>query len=602
MAHARDRTLHVATDVPASTIDRVQPPGKRVHLLILAVVVFAIFVPALTSRDAWNPDEPRYIEVAREMRVSGDWILPRINGEVYGEKPPLYFWLAAVASMATGESVVAARLVSALACALAIGGTLLLARRMFRDMPGVGIAAGVVLATSSLFFWLGQQGLIDPTLAALTTVATVALLLVEDETRRAARIALTTLAYVAMTAGTLAKGPVGTLVPLVAVAGACAASRGWRAIPWRHFIVAPIIAGAITIGWLYLASLRAGPKGEWYWWRMLGDQTIGRATGERKSHNHLPYWYLGQLAWGAAPWVAFLPAAIASAWPWRRGEGRAGADHAERRLDARARAAALGWAVATFAMFSAISGKRPGYILPMYPALALLVAARFEALASGAETATPLDRWPARWLSAVLIVAGPVLAAAPFVYAPAIAWFFPGAVDVADAIRATLPRGSTVIAPVAGATIGVLGALALRATSAGAWQRVLVLLATAMAVVSLVLHLVAYPAMNRTKSFRAFGEAVAHNVPHEERLILFPHDYDGLVGSYTGALGYEVLANEAGDQALLHAHLAAPGPLWVVAADDGYPPEWLARRFKVVASERVGRRKMFLLRKIAAEE
>jgi len=66
---------------------------RNVGLIVAAVALVAL--PSLFTRDLWNPDEPRYMEVAREMAVRGDYLLPHLNGELYSEKPPLFFWLAA---------------------------------------------------------------------------------------------------------------------------------------------------------------------------------------------------------------------------------------------------------------------------------------------------------------------------------------------------------------------------------------------------------------------------------------------------------------------------------------------------------------------------
>jgi 4-amino-4-deoxy-L-arabinose transferase-like glycosyltransferase len=69
-----------------------RPPSRKGDLLALAALALVLFLPALGERALWNPDEGRYAEVAREMRVLGEWALPHLNGEVYAQKPPLLFW------------------------------------------------------------------------------------------------------------------------------------------------------------------------------------------------------------------------------------------------------------------------------------------------------------------------------------------------------------------------------------------------------------------------------------------------------------------------------------------------------------------------------
>ena len=74
--------------------------SPRRQVLLLCALGAATFLPSLPLRDLWNPDEPRYAEVAREMRVTGEWLVPHLNGEIYSEKPPLLFWLSALGQMA----------------------------------------------------------------------------------------------------------------------------------------------------------------------------------------------------------------------------------------------------------------------------------------------------------------------------------------------------------------------------------------------------------------------------------------------------------------------------------------------------------------------
>lgn len=79
--------------------------------LLLAALALAVFLPGIAARDLWNPDEPRYAEVAREMLERGDWLVPHLNGQVYSEKPPLQLWAIAAFGLLRGEvDVVAARL------------------------------------------------------------------------------------------------------------------------------------------------------------------------------------------------------------------------------------------------------------------------------------------------------------------------------------------------------------------------------------------------------------------------------------------------------------------------------------------------------------
>src|SRR5690606_22032809 len=80
-----------------------RPPDIRLDLLWLLCATLVLVASGIGLRDPWPADEPRFVLIAREMIASGDWLIPRIAGELYAEKPPLYFWLMALALKATGS-------------------------------------------------------------------------------------------------------------------------------------------------------------------------------------------------------------------------------------------------------------------------------------------------------------------------------------------------------------------------------------------------------------------------------------------------------------------------------------------------------------------
>ena len=101
-----------------------EPPSADRRLgprLLVLVAALACVVGALSARDLWAPDEPRYGQVAREMLASGDWLVPHVNGAPYAEKPPLYYWVAAALSAPGGRvTAITARLAAALLAAGAV--------------------------------------------------------------------------------------------------------------------------------------------------------------------------------------------------------------------------------------------------------------------------------------------------------------------------------------------------------------------------------------------------------------------------------------------------------------------------------------------------
>src|SRR4030043_131728 len=123
---------------------------RKLFLIFLLIAGSLIFLFNLGGRDLWDPDETRYAVVAREMKETGNWILPHLNGEIYAEKPPLFFWLVNLSTFFTGENTeLANRLPSALAGLITILLTFLFGERLFHTR--VGFLSSLVLATCLLF-------------------------------------------------------------------------------------------------------------------------------------------------------------------------------------------------------------------------------------------------------------------------------------------------------------------------------------------------------------------------------------------------------------------------------------------------------------------
>ena len=137
--------------------------------MVVALVV-AVGVPSMFTRDLWNPDEPRYMEVGREMVVMGDYIIPHLNGEVYAEKPPMFFWLAGQL-WRLGLGYNSGRIVTIVATAL----TLLLVYFVAAQRLGArgGVLASVATLSTLLLLNFVKIGVLDPLLMFFTTSALV---------------------------------------------------------------------------------------------------------------------------------------------------------------------------------------------------------------------------------------------------------------------------------------------------------------------------------------------------------------------------------------------------------------------------------------------
>lgn len=369
--------------------------------LILAIGCLTL-IPSLGARGLWNPDEPKYAEVAREMRVLGDYLVPHLNGDIYAQKPPLFFWLSAALQEA-GFGFEAGRVLAALAATGAMLLTWALARLWFSNRAA--ILAAAVLGTTELFAWLGRFGVLDIPLTFLTTLSVYGYF-------RGGRAIV--LLYVGMALAVLTKGPVGIAVPLLAVAAAAAARLPRRPRGARHALWGvPLMLGLVAL-WVVPACIHGGRE---YAETILFKQNVGRMV-ESWSHAR-PFWYyVPNFAANFFPWILLVPPA--AIWAWRRGK------------DERPLRALLVWFALGFLFFSALSGKRERYLLPIFPPMALVVA-RFV------EAGLPV-RWAprlARIAHGILFGAGLGTAVFPFLGPWLLDRF--GHEDVAGAFRGVPP-------------------------------------------------------------------------------------------------------------------------------------------------------------------
>ena len=367
--------------------------SPRRDLLLLTALAVLLFFPGLGRRDLWNPDEARYAQVAREMRQTGSYALPHLNGEVYTQKPPLLFWSMAAFGALRGEvDEVAARLPSALA---AIGAVLLvfqMGERLFGRRAAWLAAAA--FATCYKILWQGRFGQIDMLLTALVTLGVW--FWVRGYTE--GRPGFYPLFFLCAGAATLAKGPVGLLPPLLSILAFLALTRNGAEAKRLRPVLGLLLWAAVILAWLVPAGLAGGRE---YLEQIIFKQNVTRYANPW--HHHQPWhYYLTVIPIEFLPWSFFLPAALVIGWKRFSGKAREGFLFC------------FCWMVVTVLFFSLSPAKRTVYILTMYPAMALLVGAALDRIAAE----WPRDR---RWvqiplalltvLALLVLVALPILGA-----------------------------------------------------------------------------------------------------------------------------------------------------------------------------------------------
>ncbi|HEY2943248.1 MAG TPA: glycosyltransferase family 39 protein [Vicinamibacteria bacterium] len=363
-----------------------QASDPRPAALLLALTA-ALLLFRLGSVPLIGPDEPRYARVAVEMHRSGSYLVPTLQGQPWLEKPPLYYWLAGAAFSLLGETETAARLPSVLAALLLVASTVFFGTRLYGRETG--LHAGFVAATAPLAFAYGRAAAMDMLLAAMVTCAVglFALRLLG----RAGRLAVPA-AWLFMALATLAKGPLGLLLPVLIVAGHVVATREWR-----------LARTALSPAGIALFVIVAAP------WYLLMWMHQGRAFVEVFLLNHNLQRFTSTIHRHPGPILYYLPVLLAGVFPWT-GLALTGFGAVEPRRS-RIDLFVLLWLALPFLFFSLAGSKLPGYILPCLPPLALISGRAAHAMALG-DLRGPLGTGP-RAAAMVTLLLACVLAAAP---------------------------------------------------------------------------------------------------------------------------------------------------------------------------------------------
>jgi 4-amino-4-deoxy-L-arabinose transferase-like glycosyltransferase len=326
-------------------------PKRSVKLLAVIFAFALLWFGTLDYRKLVKPDEGRYAEIAREMSVSGDWVTPRLNGLKYFEKPPLQYWATAAAYDAFGENEWTARLWTGLTGFLGILLAGFTARRLFG--PTAGLYATATLASSLLYLAMGHFNSLDMGLAFFLEIAVCGFLLAQEGKRNWMLFAWAGLALAVLSKGIVALVLTGGALVLYSLL-----SRDWS--PWRRF---EFVRGLplfllIAAPWFIAVSL-ANPEFPRFFF--IHEHFERFLTTSH--HRTAPIWFFVPiLLLGALPWTTMALHALGQAWP-----RRAMPEFQVRRF-------LLLWCLVVFGFFSISQSKLPSYILPLFPALALLLA------------------------------------------------------------------------------------------------------------------------------------------------------------------------------------------------------------------------------------
>ncbi|MBC3876851.1 glycosyltransferase family 39 protein [Undibacterium sp. FT79W] len=325
-------------------------------LWALAIGFLIVWFYMLGARTLVPTDEGRYAEMGREMLATGDWITLRLNGIKYFEKPPLQNWMNALTFALFGLGDWQARLWTGLCGLIGVASVAYTGNKLFSRR--VGIIAALVLGSS--FYWagMGHVNSLDMGLSGMMVLCMCGLLVgqrdsVSDTERRNAML----VCWAGMALATMSKGLIGFVLPGAVLVIYTLLTRDWALWARLHMGKGLILFFAITAPWFILIALKNPEHPHFF----FIHEHFQRFTSGVHNRGGAWYYFFPFLLLGIVPWLGVL---LQGLW----------AGVKEQSHGFQPRKLLLVWAVFFFFFFSISGSKLPGYILPIFPALALLIA------------------------------------------------------------------------------------------------------------------------------------------------------------------------------------------------------------------------------------
>ena len=374
---------------PSDSLDIGEFSARRWVVPSITLAIALLWFGTLDLRHLLRSDEGRYAEIAREMLLSGDWVTIRYNGLKYFEKPPLHFWMTALAYEVFGVGEWQSRLWVAISGALGLLATMLAARRWYG--PRVALLAGLVLLATPTWNIAAHFNSLDMGLSGALAVVLAAVLMAQHpEAEPAQRGRWMWLAWAAMGAAVLTKGPIGIVLPSLTLIVYTLWTRNFRLWRQLHIVSGALLMLVLTAPWFWLVQQRNPEFLRFF----FVHEHFERYTSSVHRRDAPAWYFVPQLALGFLPWTGLWPRIVTQA---RRVHGT---------TDFQPAAWLASWALSIFVFFSLSGSKLPGYIVPMLPALAILAALALSEL--------PARTWT-RLLQGALVVGVAMVLASPLV-------------------------------------------------------------------------------------------------------------------------------------------------------------------------------------------
>jgi len=327
--------------------------GRTKRIVYVALILAFSYLFLFYNLGAYSlkePDEGRYAEIPREMVASGDYMVPHLNFVRYFEKPPLLYWVTALSYDVFGRSEWSFRFPNAVFALLTVLATYAFAARRFSEE--CAFLSSTMLLSSLIFFAMAHIVTIDMLFSFLLFASLVCF----QEFYLSGRERFLYLFFTALALAVLAKGPAALVLLAVTIVLFLLAERRLSFLKEVASARGVLLFAVIAVPWFVLVSFR---EKEFFQFFFI-DQNLARFLTTKHGRSGPLYYFFPVLFGGLFPWSVFLPRAVVRLWNAR-----------EARLF-------LIWSAVVFIFFSVSGSKLPPYILPIFPALAVVLALLFE--------------------------------------------------------------------------------------------------------------------------------------------------------------------------------------------------------------------------------
>ncbi len=399
---------------------------KRIYLkdnsswfcdIFFLLVSFSVLYFAFAAfRPLASPDEGRYTQIPLEMLRNADYVTPRLNDMVYFYKPPLFYWLQAGAIKLFGENMFSFRFANSAIALLGIFFTYCAARQLYGRTTG--LFSAIFLATSIFYFGLGQVITLDMTVSVFIAGAMFSFIVALKKSGIWRGILI--LSFFAMSAlAVMTKGLIGILIPSATIflyalfIGVPSFFKKFKISDLYWTFAGVILFFAIALPWHILASIdnpaydtasgffSKNEEGQGFLWYYIVHEHFLRFIDPQTSDRAQPFWFFLVFApFGFIPWLIFLPQAIK--------ESIAGG-YKKLRSENSEIIFFFIWTIFVVFFFSLSSSKLPAYILPIYPALSIIVGVYFARIwDSGNFEKLKIPQWVLISLGYLAVIALPI--------------------------------------------------------------------------------------------------------------------------------------------------------------------------------------------------